>query len=156
MHGYTLALIRVAACAVAILLAGAARVDAEQCSISTTPLIFGTYNVFSSSPVDSTGTVTYRCNGGAHVILVTITKGQSVTFQPRQLSRGLEKLSYNLFRDAARTSIWGDFTGGTSAHLDIDPPKNQNVSVTVYGRIPPGQDISAGSYSDTVTVVVNF
>jgi spore coat protein U-like protein len=30
------------------------------------------------------------------------------------------------------------------------------VSVTVYGRIPPGQDISAGSYSDTVTVVVNF
>lgn len=156
MHGYAVPLIRIAACAVAILLAGTARVDAAQCSVSTTPIVFGTYNVFSTSPVDSTGTVSYRCNGGAHGLLVTITKGQSVTFLPRELGKGLEKLSYNLFHDAARTSVWGDYASGTSAHLDPHPPNNQNVNVTVYGRIPPGQDISAGSYSDTVTVVVNF
>jgi spore coat protein U-like protein len=156
MHRYALTLIRIAACAVVILLAGTARVDGAQCSISTTPLIFGTYNVFSAAPVDSTGTVSYRCNGGAHLLLVTITKGQSVTFQPRELGKGSEKLAYNLFRDAARTSVWGDFTGGTAAHLETDPPNNRDVSVTVYGRIPPGQDISAGSYSDTVMVVVNF
>ena len=35
-------------------------------------------------------------------------------------------------------------TGGTSLYWDFDPPNNQNVTVTIYGRIPPGQDISAG------------
>ncbi len=156
MHDYALSLIRFAACAVVILLASPARVDASQCSISTTQVIFGTYNVFSASPVDSTGTVSYRCNGNVQGLLITITKGHSGTFQPRTLTKGLEKLSYNLFRDAARTSIWGDFTGGTSAFIDLDPPKNENVSLTVYGRVPPAQDISAGAYSDTVTVEVNF
>ncbi len=156
MQHYAGTLIRLAAGAVAILLASAAGVEAAQCTVSTTPVIFGAYNVFSVSPVDSTGTVSYRCNGGARFLLVTITKGQSVTFQPRELGKGLEKLSYNLFRDAARTSVWGDFTGGTSAHTDANPPNNENVNVTVYGRIPPAQDISAGSYADTVTVVVNF
>jgi spore coat protein U-like protein len=156
MHRYDLTLIRIAACAVVILLAGAARVDGAQCSISTTPLVFGTYNVFSAAPVDSTGTVSYRCNGGARFLLVTITRGHSVTFQPRELRKGLESLSYNLFRDAARTSVWGDLTDGTAGHHDANPPNNKDVNVTVYGRIPPAQDISAGSYSDTVTVVVNF
>jgi spore coat protein U-like protein len=118
--------------------------------------VFGSYNVFSSSPVDSTGTIVYRCSGDVDGVLIAITKGQSPTFLPRQLEKGAEELSYNLYRDAARTLVWGDFSSGTSAYIQIDPPNNQNVSLTVFGRIPPGQDISAGSYSDTVTVVVLF
>ncbi len=156
MHRFARALIRIAACAAAVVVAGTARVEAAQCSVSTTAVVFGTYNVFSAAPVDSTGTVSYRCNGGAKAVLVTVTKGQSATFLPRVLGKGAEKLSYNLFMDAARTTVWGDFSAGTWAHIDVDPPNNRDIPVTVYGRIPPGQDISAGSYSDTVTVVVNF
>lgn len=156
MHGRPTALIRAAACALFVLLAGARGAEAAQCSVSATSVIFGTYNVFSSSPVDSTGTVVLRCNGGAKNVLIAITRGQSATFLPRQLAKGAEKLAYNLFRDAARTSVWGDFSGGTSGHIEVNPPNNDNLDVTVFGRIPPGQDISAGSYSDTVTVVVNF
>jgi spore coat protein U-like protein len=156
VHRTATTLIRVLACATAILLAGAADVEAAQCTISTTPVVFGTYNVFSAAPVDSTGTIAYRCNGGARGVMITMTRGQSVAFVPRELQKGLETLSYNLFRDAARTSIWGDFSAGTSAYIDTNPPNNQDIAVTVYGRIPPGQDISAGSYSDTVTVEVNF
>jgi spore coat protein U-like protein len=85
-----------------------------------------------------------------------MTKGQSMTFLPRELQKGPERLAYNLYRDAARTTVWGDFTGGTSAPTDVSPPKKEDVSITVYGRIPPGQDISAGSYTDSVTVVLNF
>jgi hypothetical protein len=36
---------------------------AQACTISATSVNFGTYNVFNGSDVDSTGTVTYRCNG---------------------------------------------------------------------------------------------
>ena len=156
MRGLTGAVIRIAACAMVVLLGSAARVDAANCSLSTTSIAFGTYNVFSSAPVDSTGSVVYRCNGTTPGVLITITKGQSATFLPRQLGKGTERLAYNLYRDAARTTVWGDFTGGTWAFIDIDPPKKQDLTVTVYGRIPPGQDIGAGSYTDSVTVVMNF
>jgi spore coat protein U-like protein len=155
MHGLSGSVVRIAALA-AIVLAAGARAEAAQCSVSASPVVFGGYNVFAASPVDSTGTVIYRCNGNTPGVLVTLTKGRSETFLPRQLGRGTERLAYNLFRDAARTSVWGDFTGGTSAHVDVDPPNNQEVTVTVYGRIPPKQDISAGSYTDTITVVVYF
>ena len=129
---------------------------AQACTISATSVNFGSYNVFNGSDVDSTGTVTYRCNGSAHNITVGLTQGASATFNPRQMQKGAEVLNYNLFVDASRTSIWGDGTSGTSVYTIGNPPNNTNVNLTVYGRVPAGQDVSAGSFSDTVTAVINF
>jgi len=129
---------------------------AQACTISATSVNFGTYNVFNGSNVDSTGTVTYRCNGSAHNITVGLTQGASATFNPRQLQNGAEALTYNLFLDASRSTIWGDGTSGTSVHQGGNPPNNTNVNVTVYGRVWAGQDVSAGAFSDTVTAVINF
>ena len=129
---------------------------AQACTISATSVNFGTYNVFNGSDVDSTGTVTYRCNGSAHNITVGLTQGASATFNPRKMQKGAEVLNYNLFVDASRTSIWGDGTSGTSQYQIGNPPNNTNVNLTVYGRVPAGQDVSAGSFSDTVTAVINF
>jgi spore coat protein U-like protein len=140
----------------ALLLVCAADADAAQCSISTTPVSFGTYNVFATSPTDSTGTITYNCNGGARFILITISRGGSPTFAPRRMLKGAEQLPYNLYRNASRTIVWGDGTGGSSLHLDVDPPNHQHISVPVFGRIPAGQDVEAGAYTDTVTVTINY
>jgi spore coat protein U-like protein len=155
MYGFGRSVVRIAACVAVVILAGVSRAEAANCSLSTTSIVFGAYNVFSAAPVDSTGTVTFSCNGNTNV-QITMTKGQSMTFLPRELGKGAERLAYNLFRDAARTAIWGDFTGGTSAYVNVSPAKKEDIAVTVYGRIPPGQDISAGSYTDSVTVVMNF
>jgi spore coat protein U-like protein len=134
----------------------AADAHAQACTISATSVNFGTYNVFNGSDVDSTGTVTYRCNGAARNITVGLTQGASATFNPRQMQKGAEVLSYNLFLDASRTNIWGDGTSGTAVYSIGDPPNNTNVNLTVYGRVQAGQDVSAGSFSDTVTAVINF
>ena len=75
---------------------------------------------------------------------------------PRTLRKGSEVLQYNLYRNAARTTIWGDGTGGTSVYSLANPPNNSNVNLTIYGRIPAQQDVSAGNYSDTVSAVINF
>jgi|RhiMetStandDraft_4_1073278.scaffolds.fasta_scaffold171067_1 spore coat protein U domain-containing protein, fimbrial subunit CupE1/2/3/6 len=128
---------------------------APSCTISTTSVNFGNYNVFTGSDTDSTGTVTIDCNGAAHDIIVTLSKGASSSYNPRTMLKASEALSYNLYRDAARTSIWGDGTGGTSTYTNANPP-NGPVNVTIYGRVPAGQDVSAGAYSDTVSAVVNF
>jgi spore coat protein U-like protein len=129
---------------------------APSCTISATSVNFGSYNVFTGSSTDSTGSVTINCNGSAHNIIVTLSQGASSTFNPRTMLKGGETLTYNLYRDAARTTIWGDGTGGTSTYTNANPPNNSDVNLTVYGRVPAGQDVSAGTYSDTVAAVINF
>ena len=130
--------------------------QAASCTISVTSVAFGNYNVFATTPADSTGTITYRCSSSPFLIWITLSDGSSSTFNPRTLRRGSETLTYNLYRDATRATIWGDGTGGTSAYTRFFPPSNQNVSVPIYGRIPAQQDVSAGNYTDTVSAVINF
>jgi len=125
------------------------------CTISATPVSFGTYNVFSSTPLDSTGSVIFNCDNRAN-ITITLNNGGATTFNPRRMLNGSEPLNYNLYRDAARTAIWGDGTGGTQVYSDPRTPRNQNVTLTVYGRIPAGQDVSVGTYTNTVTATINF
>ncbi len=129
---------------------------AQACTISATSVNFGSYNVFNGTDTDSTGTVTYRCNGSAHNITIGLTQGASASFNQRHMQKGSESLTYNLFVDASRTNIWGDGTSGTSVYSIGNPPNNTNVNLTVYGRVTAGQDVSAGSFSDTVTAVINF
>ena len=135
---------------------GSAFAQAPSCTISVTSVAFGTYNVFTTSADDSTGTITYRCNATAANISISLSDGSSSTFSPRTLRKGSEILSYNLYMNAARTNIWGNGTGGTSVYTRANPPNNSNVNLTIYGRIPAQQDVSAGNYSDTVSAVINF
>jgi spore coat protein U-like protein len=130
---------------------------AGSCSITTVSNVaFGTYDVFSNSPVDSTGIIRIYCNGGARSVTVDLSKGNAPTYSPRYMLKAAEQLNYNLYLDAARTIIWGDATGGTSHYGPVDPPNKTNVDLTIYGRIPAGQDLSVGSYADTITATVNF
>ena len=126
------------------------------CTISATSVNFGNYNVFTAAPLDSTGTVTYNCNDKAKNITVMLSKGVSGTYSPRTMMKGAEPLSYNLYTDAARSIVWGDGTGGTSVHSSANPPADTNVVLTIYARVPASQDVTAGSFSETISAVINF
>jgi spore coat protein U-like protein len=143
------------AAAVVALVSAAGRAEAA-CTVSTTGASFGTYDVFNSSADASTGTITYRCGGADKDVLITLSKGSSSTFTPRTLRNGAEVLEYNLYRDAAFSTIWGDGTSGTTTYTIRNPPNNQDVILTVYGRVPALQDVATGSYVDSVMVTINF
>ena len=134
---------------------GGTAAEAADCGLSASSVRFGNYNVFVPAPTDSTGAVVYRCNGSAKSVVIALTRGQSGTF-PRELQKGTESLEYNLFKDASRTTVWGDGTAGTQLFYAGDPPNHTDVTVPIFGRIPPGQDIASGSYSDNVTVMMLF
>jgi spore coat protein U-like protein len=126
------------------------------CSISATGVNFGTYDPSAGSPNDSTGSVTYRCNR-RDPITIFLSRGNAPTFAPRQMRNGVEIMNYNLYRDATRTTIWGDGTGGTSVFFDPAPPgRDERVTISIFGRIPPGQDVASGTYSDNITATVNW
>ena len=125
---------------------------AANCTIATTSVAFGAYDVFAASPNESgTGTVTVDCKGGAGE--VTLSTGQSGAYASRWMTSGADALSYNLYTSAARSTIWGDGTGGSSS---ITSGKNATATLTVYGRIPAGQDAAVGTYTDSVTATVTF
>jgi spore coat protein U-like protein len=142
------------AAAVVALVSAAGRAEGA-CTVSTTGASFGTYDVFNTSANASTGTITYRCGNSDKDILITLSKGSSSTFTTRTLTNGTEVLEYNLYRDATFSSIWGDGTSGTATYTIRNPP-NQDVILTVYGRVPALQDVATGSYADAVIVTINF
>jgi spore coat protein U-like protein len=141
--------------AIGILMCGGSA-EAANCTIATTPVSFGTYDVFTPASLDSVGSVVLNCNGGKNVV-VAINQGQSGTFSPRKLfMNAIEWLGYNLYRDASRSVVWGDGTGGTSFYFAPSLPNNQDTAVPIYGSVPPGQDVRAGSYADNLSVTINF
>lgn len=128
------------------------------CRVTTTGMNFGAYDVFAAVPRDTTGTVTVACDRNPPTD-VTVSIGASPTsggFNPRQMRRtsGTDRLNYNLFTTASMTTAWGDGSAGTSTVLLGKVNKNRPVTATIYGRIPPGQNVSVGTYTDTLTVTI--
>lgn len=123
---------------------------------SVSGLNFGSYDVFSASPTKTTGTIAYHCTkvGGVQIMQLSLSTG-SGTFANRTLRLGGNVLNYNLYPTAANSQVWGDGTGGTYLY-SIDPVDKQVDTLTVYGTIPPGQDVGVGSYTDSITVTMNF
>ena len=140
----------VALAVAAALLAPAPTRAAPPCNVSVSgSLAFGTYDVFSTTPLDTTALVTLTCPA-SNAPQVTISKGNSPSYTPRQLQSGTQALAYNLFLDPGHTQIWGDGTGGS---LVWAPPK-KNAQTTIWARIPPGQDVAPGSYGDDLVLTV--
>ncbi len=129
------------------------------CSVSTTAVNFGSYDVFAVVPLDSTGTVTVSCNESP-APTVTIAVGPSPNsggFFPRQMKhlQRTDLLNYNLFTEATRSAVWGNGTQGTftSGNRVL---RHRPWFVTIYGRIPAGQDVSSGSYQEVLTVTITW
>jgi len=138
------------------------RIAQAVCTVSTAPVDFGSYNVLLAGATDTISSVTVDCDETPPPY-VTISIGPSSNsggFDPRQmkLSGGSEFINYNLYTDSGRTRIWGDGSGNTFTVTKkvFKTKKNKSVPwiATVYGRIPPGQDVSIGSYRETLTVTI--
>lgn len=134
-------------------------VPAGVCTITPLgSLNFGIYDVFSTIPVDATGSIQILCDQTQPHVIISIGPSQnSGGFNPRKMKKSSlgDFLSYNLYSDAGRTVTWGDGTGGTSA-VTQKAFKNTPLVVTIFGRIPAGQDVYVGSYSETVTVTITW
>jgi spore coat protein U-like protein len=115
-------------------------------------LSFGVYDPLSTTPTDSSSTISYRCPKGQPV-QIALDAGLAGSFAARALTLGGERLLYNLYLDAARTMVWGDGTGGSRAGPGVvTHGAGGTTTVYVFGRVPAGQDVVAGTYGDTIRV----
>ncbi|MBN4076702.1 spore coat protein U domain-containing protein [Mariprofundus ferrooxydans] len=119
------------------------------CIVSTTPVGFGTY--LGTVTLGSTGSVTTVCTGlpAVTTVQVYMDAGQQLpaNFAARKMkSQSGQRLSYNLYTDAAHTQIWGDGTPGTLIQ--------QGLNLIIYGQMTAGQSPAPGNYTDSVLVTV--
>lgn len=123
------------------------------CLVSAQNIDFGSTGVLAAN-VDATGQVVVTCtaNTSYSVGLNAGTAGTSPT--SRKMSKGSETVSYGLFKDAARSQVWGDVSGPGSAVSGTGTGLPQNL--TVFARVPPQPTPSPGLYSDTVVVTVTY
>lgn len=135
----------------ALSLLGFAQLSFAACSVSTNAVSFGQYDVFSSVAMDSAGTISINCDTSTPYD-ISLSTG-SGTLSQRTLSSATDTLGYNLYTDTARTTVWGDGNMGTST---VGGSTSGTVQHTVYGRVPAEQNVTAGSYSDTVVVTVSY
>jgi len=136
------------------------RTDQGGCVVTATPVAFGQYNPLLNTPLDRLGSLAFECHplpgsGRVRNVYVQINQGSSGSFN-RAMINGADRLYYNLYVDSVRTIIWGDGSGGTQALFMADPLPNQQITVPIYGRIFPAQDVPAGAYVDSLTVTILF
>jgi spore coat protein U-like protein len=128
------------------------------CTITAAALDFQAYDPVgtnATSPLDQTGSVTVSCTKGASIWvgLDAGLYGAVGSFGTRAMYNSTDHLGYELYSDSGRSTVWGD-TSGTGASWTS--PGMAAHAMTIYGRIGAGQDVSTGSYADTITATVNF
>lgn len=129
------------------------------CSVQATGINFGSTS--GATNVTSTGTITVTClsgtsytvtlDGGIHSSIANLRTLQSSAV-------GTTSIVYELYKDAATTQIWGD-NGFGNTYMQGTGVGGTGTGVgqplTVFGKILNTGN-SAGTFTDTVVVTVNF
>lgn len=119
--------------------------------IRATDLDFGTTTQLDG-PRDANSLIQLRCATDT-AWSVTLGRGLNANASGfrRMVSNG-NFLPYALYKDPALLLPWGE----TQATSVADTGENEDVSLTVYGRIFPPPVTAPGSYSDTITVTLTY
>lgn len=133
-------------------------------TISTNGVNFNTYNPLLATATSANGSVTFGCTVsvvGSTPITVALSTGSSNTYTTRTMTSNGHSLSYNLYMNSCCTQVWGDGTGTSQLQTYtfnfVLAALSQSQTFTIFGQIPAGQrQAYPGSYSDTITVTVDF
>jgi spore coat protein U-like protein len=125
----------------------------DTCIIDPGVLAFGAYDplgAHAAAPRDAQGTIRIACTRDADYS-VGLGTGLYAAGAARRMANGAERLGYELYTTAARTTVWS-----TTSMVSGTAPSTSPITLNVYGRIPAGQAVAAGPYSDSVQSTINF
>ena len=121
------------------------------CDITANPMNFSSYDPGAPYDTSAVGTITITCNAPELLAISLITTDAC---SQRFLRFGLNRLAYNLYQDSGHSIVWGSMNP-ICGH-DLTTTVILRSQFSVYGLIPRAQNVRAGTYSDVVTIQVNF
>jgi spore coat protein U-like protein len=126
---------------------------ANNCTISTAQLAFGSYDpVTANASADATGDghVYIACTKGASAT-IDLGNGGAADANSRRLTSGANTLNYQLYYLG---SVWGAGVG--TGGVTYNSASKTQQDLVVNGKVPGGQDVPAGTYTNTIVATVNF
>jgi spore coat protein U domain-containing protein, fimbrial subunit CupE1/2/3/6 len=126
------------------------------CTMKTTSVGFGAYNVYSPAPTDGVGYIYVTCDASGVPFTVRLDAGthSGGVFVPRKMKNKSSDffINYDLYLDSARTQSWGDGSGNT--FIQNGESTADTITLNVYGRVLGRQNVSAGDYGDSVAATL--
>ena len=134
-----------------------AALNIKSCSVTQPPTMVFVTDLLGSLTSATTFSVTCSTTGqGTASFTVGLSAGTGTVAQRTQ-KKGSTVLTYNLYQDAGRTTVWGD-TVANQLTQTISGDINQ--SFTIYGKIdntPANLADAPGAYSDpTITLTLGW
>ncbi|MFT6533500.1 MAG: spore coat protein U-like protein [Limimaricola cinnabarinus] len=125
---------------------------ADTCSVEVTPLDFSLLKVGAPTEEAAAGTVSIICSADKSAMSVFLDGGTfAISGQRRMKSDAGTHVPYEIYSNAARTAPLSISDALFSGSILATAPQ----LFQIYGRVPAGQ-YSAGTYSDTISVTVNY
>lgn len=134
------------------------------CSIDAQAIIaFGNYDPLSTTDSSATGSVSITCTKGASVT-IGLTSGNNFSASTNNMkwADGADLLAYKLYQPDGQTQ-WSDseatdgtITGAGHVLSVTGSGPSTAISESIVAKLVHGQNVSVGSYSDTVIALVNF
>ncbi|MBF5004658.1 Csu type fimbrial protein [Diaphorobacter caeni] len=124
---------------------------------SVSDLDFGSVSSLGSVQ-NATTTISLACPGST-TWRMGLNNGINAVGTQRRMKHGSSAayIPYELYRNSARTLRWGnDTTGGSDTVNGSGATQTNPTVITVYGQVPVQAQPTAGSYSDTVTVTLEY
>jgi spore coat protein U-like protein len=139
------------------------------CTFTISNEAFGTIDVTANTTFDTTATFSANCTGGSANANVRVCPninngvgGASGSGTIRTMLSGANQLNFNLYQDAARTTIWGSYLWAwpsvtpPTINITLNSSGAGTATATIYGRVfasqqtkPPGAYSSAFSGTHT-------
>lgn len=121
------------------------------CKILVSDLAFGSYDPLmnhATGALDATANLRVLCTKSLRANVLMTDSGS----RERLMRNGSDQLAYAVFSDPARTKVWA--AGADAVQIIGNGATPQEM--TIFGRVPAGQIVPAGWYTDAVTATVDF
>ena len=144
---------------------------AQSCVVSATSAVaFGAYDPVganAAAALAGTGSISLKCTKGSTSITADLSAGANAVGNQRKMlgTTNSDLLNYSITQPAtaspwtscAGSTVWGSTVGGSVyTPTGVTWTAAAAQAFTVCGSVPAAQNVSADSYTDTITVTVNF
>jgi spore coat protein U domain-containing protein, fimbrial subunit CupE1/2/3/6 len=127
------------------------------CTVSAFAINFGTYEPVVTNtavPLDSTTTINVYCTSGTSGS-VSLDNGSNFSGGARRMKSAAGVfMTYEVYKDSGYSTVWNAV--GVNSATSVNKTIPLGGGFIAYGRIPAGQDIQAGAYSDTMQAIVTY
>jgi spore coat protein U-like protein len=120
----------------------------DECTIGTHDIAFGSTGLIPND-IDTSTTVDIECTSGTDYAIGLTDGGHAVSGQRKMIS-GSDLVNYELSSASNFSTSWGN----TATHTVTGTGLDHAVQIPLYARVPGGQNVPKGTYTDTVTATI--